>query len=74
MPAARLRGVALVAGGEVTGLIIICEPRKDCADPNVNRWHCMRGHDGAAAGVCPLAACERQGANRGPYTEQETTK
>jgi hypothetical protein len=44
--------------------IIICEPRKDCADPHVLRWHCMRGHDGAADGVCPLDYCERQGANR----------
>lgn len=44
--------------------VIICEPRQDCADPNVNRWHCMRGHDGAEPNVCPLAVCERRGANR----------
>lgn len=45
-------------------LILICEPRRDCVDDNVNRWHCMRGHDGAAPDICPLEACERQGANR----------
>lgn len=45
--------------------IIICEPRKDCADANVNRWHCMRGYDGAPDGICPLAKCERERANRG---------
>lgn len=44
--------------------IVICEPRKDCADPHVLRWHCMRGHDGAADGVCPLDYCERKGVNR----------
>lgn len=47
------------------GLIIICEPRRDCADPHVLRWHCMRGFDGAADGVCPLKVCEQRGANRG---------
>jgi hypothetical protein len=46
------------------GTVIICEPRKDCADPDVNRWYCMRGHDGAPPNVCPLAKCERRGANR----------
>lgn len=53
-----------VVEGVSEPLIIICEPRSDCADQDVNRWHCMRGHDGAPAGVCPLAYCERQGANR----------
>jgi hypothetical protein len=47
-----------------SGAVIICGPRKDCADPHPHRWYCMRGHDGAADGVCPLAKCERQGANR----------
>jgi len=47
-----------------TGRIIICEPRADCVDQNVYRWHCMRGHDGAAPGVCPLDKCDREGANR----------
>lgn len=44
--------------------IIICEPRKDCADPHIFRWHCMRGFDGAPDGVCPLKVCEQRGANR----------
>lgn len=43
---------------------IICGPRADCADQNTNRWHCMRGHDGAPDGVCPLPKCDRRGANR----------
>lgn len=46
------------------GTILICEPRPDCADANINRWYCMRGHDGAAPGVCPLAYCDSKGANR----------
>jgi hypothetical protein len=45
--------------------IILCEPLPDCADAHVLRWHCMRGHDGAPAGICPLKYCDRQGANRG---------
>lgn len=45
------------------GAVIVCEPRADCVDQNVNRWYCMRGHDGAPEGVCPLPKCERQGAN-----------
>jgi hypothetical protein len=44
--------------------IILCEPRRDCADPHTLRWHCMGGHDGAAPGVCPLDVCDRRGANR----------
>ena len=48
--------------------VVICEPRKDCADPNINRWYCMRGHglegQKAIPGVCPLTVCERRGANR----------
>lgn len=49
-------------------VILICQPRTDCVDPHSARWHCMRGHDGAAEGDCPLEACQRQGANepRGP--------
>lgn len=47
-----------------TGPVIICEPRTDCADPHPHRWHCMRGHDGAEPGVCPLTVCDRRGANR----------
>lgn len=43
--------------------VILCGPRQDCVDPNPNRWHCMRGHDGAAPGICPLVKCDRQGAN-----------
>lgn len=42
---------------------LVCEPRTDCVDANVNRWYCMRGHDGAPDGVCPLPKCDRQGAN-----------
>ncbi len=45
-------------------MILICEPRSDCVDRNIHRWHCMRGHDGAEPGVCPLAKCEQEGANR----------
>ena len=48
-----------------TERIIICEPRKDCADQHVLRWHCMRGHDGAPDDTCPLKVCEQRGANRG---------
>jgi hypothetical protein len=54
-----------------TDQIIICEPRKDCADPHPHRWHCMRGFaeagDGTpgVAGVCPLKVCEQRGANCG---------
>lgn len=33
-----------------------------CGDPNVNRWHCMRGH-GVEPGVCPLTKCKET--NRG---------
>jgi hypothetical protein len=44
--------------------VIICEERADCADKNINRWHCMRGHEGAAENVCPLTVCDRRGANR----------
>jgi len=49
---------------------ILCGPRRDCADPNPNRWHCMRGHADetrgikAKSGICPLPKCEQQGANR----------
>lgn len=50
---------------------ILCGPRADCADLNVNRWHCMRGHDGAPAGVCPLRVCERRGANRTAAPESQ---
>lgn len=50
------------------GPIIICEPAKDCADANIHRWHCLRGHELAGKpaldGVCPLDYCDRQGANR----------
>lgn len=49
--------------------VIMCGPQKDCADPNVNRWYCMRGHDGVAPNVCPLKVCERRGANRSPVEE-----
>lgn len=38
-------------------------PPKLCADPNINRWHCMRGHDGAAPRICPLTKCKE--ADRG---------
>lgn len=52
----------------MTGRIIICEPRKDCSDPHVLRWHCMRGFElddkPAVPGACPLKVCEQQGANR----------
>lgn len=51
-------------------VVLICAPRKDCADPHVLRWHCMRGHDGAPDGVCPLEVCDQRGANR---TEQVAT-
>lgn len=48
------------------GSVILCQPRTDCADPNVNRWHCMRGHklddQKAIPGVCLLTVCERRGA------------
>lgn len=44
--------------------LITCGPAATCADPNVNRWHCMRGHDGADADVCPLTVCDQRGANR----------
>lgn len=50
--------------------VIICGPPKMCADPNPNRWHCMRGHalkeedKPARPGVCPLDKCDRKGANR----------
>jgi len=48
--------------------VIICEPRTDCADPNINRWYCMRGHKlddrKATPNACPLLVCERRGANR----------
>lgn len=44
--------------------VIICEPAKGCADPHKDRWYCMRGHDGAPSGVCPLDYCEKRGANR----------
>lgn len=44
--------------------VIWCGPRTDCVDANVNRWYCMRGHDGAPDGVCPLTRCIKQGANR----------
>lgn len=51
-----------------TPVILICEPRKDCADPHILRWHCMRGFDlddkPAVPGVCPLKVCEQRGANR----------
>ena len=50
---------------KATERIIICEPRKDCADQHVLRWHCMRGFDGAPDDICPLAYCDQQGANRG---------
>lgn len=57
------------------GQVIICEPRTECADPNANRWYCMRGHadEGKAAipGVCPLPACERLGANTPTNTPAE---
>lgn len=43
--------------------VIICEPPSECADPNVNRWYCMRGHEGAEPGICPLTVCDRRGAN-----------
>jgi hypothetical protein len=42
---------------------IVCEPRKDCEDPHIYRWHCMRGIDGAPDGICPLKVCEERGAN-----------
>ena len=48
----------------MTDPITICGPRKDCADPHVHRWYCMRGHDGADPAVCPLSICEKRGANR----------
>lgn len=48
--------------------IVICEPAKDCKDPNVNRWHCERGHalddQPAQPGVCLLTVCVQRGANR----------
>jgi len=48
--------------------LIVCEPAKDCKDPHIHRWHCMRGHavDGedAVPGVCLLKVCEQRGANR----------
>lgn len=49
---------------EAADRIIICEPRKDCADPHIYRWHCMRGFDGAPHDVCPLKVCDERGANR----------
>lgn len=49
------------------GRIIVCEPAKDCADPHVHRWYCMRGHPlddkAATPGVCPLSKCDKRGAN-----------
>lgn len=48
---------------------ILCEPAKDCADAHTLRWDCLRGHDGAPAGVCPLEHCEKRGANRSTTTE-----
>lgn len=37
--------------------VLICEPNPTCRDPHIYRWHCMKGHDGAPAGVCPLRKC-----------------
>ena len=42
---------------------VLRDPHRECADPNPNRWHCMRGHDGAPPGICPLPVCESRGAN-----------
>lgn len=54
-------------GDGVNSPVVVCEPQKECKDPNVNRWYCMRGHsldDGPGEpGVCPLAVCIRRGAN-----------
>lgn len=50
--------------------LIMCEPPKECADPHINRWYCMRSHADeirgvvARPGVCPLVVCDRRGANR----------
>lgn len=45
--------------------VIICEPNPTCVDPHPARWYCHRGHD-APRGICPLAKCEKAGANRAP--------
>jgi len=52
--------------------VILCGPPTACADPNPNRWYCMRGYDGAPPGICPLTICETRGANR-PAQPKGTT-
>ena len=51
--------------------LIVCEPEPTCADPNINRWYCHRGMDGAKPGACPLTLCDLRGANRASVSTEE---